>query len=256
MKALSFKQFVDFVETSTVNLQNLVKTSMANSGEFSYKDDNTRVTDLDLEIEKRIRGLIKGKFENHSISGEEYGEEYGSIDYNWTIDPIDGTFSYTNYVPLFGTLIGLEYKKKPLYGALRLPFPTNQLLVGDGKSAWMEGKQQNVSSCETWNDALILTTDEQSIAKSRYRDGWEKICSLGPSRRTWGDCYGYFLLCTGRAHLMFDINLKSCDILPLLPIIRGAGCKILELKKPYRDIIVYSPDLDKEIMSIMAILGK
>ena len=49
---------------------------------------------------------------------------------------------------------------------------------------------------------------------------------------------------------MFDVELKPCDILPLIPVIKGAGCEIIELKEPYRDIIVCSRDIYKDIIRI------
>ena len=41
--------------------------------------------------------------------------------------------------------------------------------------------------------------------------------------RTWGDCYGYLLLASGRADVMMDPIMNPWDIAALVPIVRGAG---------------------------------
>ena len=41
--------------------------------------------------------------------------------------------------------------------------------------------------------------------------------------RTWGDCYGYYLLASGKADIMLDLDMKIWDIMPLIPIIQGAN---------------------------------
>ena len=105
-------------------------------------------------------------------------------------------------------------------------------------------------SSTSFNESLVLTTDERSISNSIYKDKWDELCNLTRYHRTWGDCFGYFLVCTGKAQVMFDINLKPCDILPLIPIILGSGCKIIELRSPYKDIIVCTPEIYDEVIKV------
>jgi fructose-1,6-bisphosphatase/inositol monophosphatase family enzyme len=57
----------------------------------------------------------------------------------------------------------------------------------------------------------------------RYQDAWERLCSQVQTCRTWGDCYGYALVATGRAEAMIDARLSEWDAAAMLPILEEAG---------------------------------
>lgn len=214
---------------------------------FVLKEDETPVTQIDYLIEKSIRESILNAFPSHSIVGEEYPDTLQKSSFKWIIDPVDGTFSLTKGVPLYGILLGLLYDNTPLYGSVRFPL-LQKLICGNGKVAYENGYAIRCDNSITLGQSLILTTDENRINSSKYKSSWERLNDLVSSRRTWGDCYGYYLVCSGKAQVMFDIDLKLCDILPLIPIIKGAGCEIIELEEPYKDIIVCTKNLKEEIL--------
>ena len=69
------------------------------------KSINDFVSEVDKTAEKAIINEIKKVFPNHSILAEESGETLGDSDFQWIIDPLDGTHSFISGNPLFGTLI-------------------------------------------------------------------------------------------------------------------------------------------------------
>ncbi len=225
---------------------------MQDSGELSseLKDDGTPVTEIDLEIEISLRKAIENQFPHHSIIGEEFSDKTKPSEFKWIIDPIDGTFSLTKSVPLFGILVGFLEGSIPRFGCVRFPLLGNKLIYGDGEKTFEDGKLMHSSNETKLKDALILTSDETRLKRSEYSDKWNKLNELVSYHRTWGDCYGYYLVCSGRAQAMIDVNMKPCDILPLIPVIHGAGCEIIELKKPYRDVLVCSKDVYQDIVKI------
>ncbi len=75
--------------------------------------------------------MIRRKFPDHGILGEEFGAENAGAEFVWVLDPIDGTKAFAAACPLFGTLIALVHQGKPLLGAIHQPV-LRQLLVGDG----------------------------------------------------------------------------------------------------------------------------
>ncbi len=196
------------------------------SAEISFKKDGTEVSTTDFLIEDQVRLLISKEFPDHGISGEERNPINPDASYKWTIDPIDGTYGFVRGVPLFGTLIGLTQNNEPKYGFLRIPRLSNVWLSGNGSIALLNGDKIYVDSLTSWSKSLILTTDQQTIEKSPVAKFWKKALRLGAIARTWGDCFGYYLLCTGKAEIMADTNLKPCDILPLIPILKGAGLEV------------------------------
>ena len=206
---------------------------------WTFKQDGTRVTEVDFLIEDKLREQIISTYPNHGILGEERKSINPDADFVWVLDPIDGTYGFSKGVPLFGSLIGLNYMGKPIYGFLRLPMINDTWISGDSKQTYINGKVLKTKAFSGMNDSLILTTDQQTLTNSPIYKHWQKAINLGATARTWGDCYGYYLLCLGEADLMVDTGLKPYDILPLIPILRGAGMRIEQLgdKEDYSEIM-------------------
>ena len=65
------------------------------------KEGNDIVTEVDMFMEKNIIEMIKEYFPEHSIYSEESGEEKNKSEYEWFIDPIDGTINFASGLPFF-----------------------------------------------------------------------------------------------------------------------------------------------------------
>jgi myo-inositol-1(or 4)-monophosphatase len=246
---ITFDEFYTFTSNITLEASDMIASTLQNKISSRVKSDGTIVTETDLQIESHIRKAIELTYPNHAIVGEEFGDRVKSSRYTWVIDPIDGTFSYNLGVPFFGTLIGLLDNGIPLYGAMRLPL-LDQMIAGDGLQCMQNQNPCSVKIFDNWENSLILTTDEGTILGSSYREAWDQLRKTNANFRTWGDCYGYYLLVTGKADAMLDISLKPCDILPLIPILKGAGAKIIDLGRESNcDLIACLPEMEAEIQS-------
>jgi fructose-1,6-bisphosphatase/inositol monophosphatase family enzyme len=80
-----------------------------------------------------------------------------------------------------------------------------------------------VSSVSSFEAATILVTDARFPYNPHRAARWDALGARVAVSRTWGDCYGYVLVATGRAELMVDDKLSPWDAASLLPIIREAG---------------------------------
>lgn len=185
------------------------------------KSDETPVTRADREAETVIRDYINQHFPDHAIIGEEHGEQRGSADYRWIIDPIDGTKSFIHGVPIYGVLIGVEVANQPSVGVVYLPALDEMVSAATGLGCWWNGRRAHVSTVERLADATILTTSVTSCMKRS--DAYEKLAAQTKLQRGWGDCYGYVLVATGRAEIMIDPAMNPWDCAPMLPIMREAG---------------------------------
>lgn len=189
---------------------------------LELKADETPVTFADRRAEEVMRQLIEKRFPSHGIVGEELGTTRGDAEFVWVLDPIDGTKSFITNVPLFGTLIGLLHQGKPIVGCIHQPV-LKQLVIGDGRTTTLNGSPVHVRPCSDISQATLLTCDP--INPERHQDGaaFDRLAKKARIYRTWGDCYGYLLVATGWADLMVDPILNPWDLLPLVPVIRGAG---------------------------------
>jgi histidinol phosphatase-like enzyme (inositol monophosphatase family) len=190
--------------------------------EVELKADETPVTRADRQAERVMRDLIAKEFPSHGIIGEEYGEEKPDAEFVWVLDPIDGTKSFAAGCPLFGTLICLLHQGKPIIGAINQPI-LNQFCFGDGRTTTCNGKPVRVREISHLSEASLLTTDIKNIFTYQDRGRFEDLACRVKMFRTWGDCYGYLLVASGWADIMVDPIMNPWDLLPLIPVIEGAG---------------------------------
>ena len=186
------------------------------------KKDSSPVTEIDRNTEIMIREAITKKFPTHGIIGEEFGNINENSEFQWVIDPIDGTKSFISGVPLFGTLIGLRYQGEPIVGLIDQPI-LKERIYGDCKSCLYNGKQVSPSTKTDTKGITLLTSDSRYCANLHSEAGWRKLENEASISRTWGDCYGYMLLCRGLAHVMCDAILEVWDLTALLPALKGCG---------------------------------
>src|SRR5690606_13769351 len=81
---------------------------------FDTKDDRSPVTVADREAEMAMRAILAAEVPDHGILGEEYGAERTDAEWVWVLDPIDGTKSYVTGKPLFGVLVALTHRGRPV----------------------------------------------------------------------------------------------------------------------------------------------
>jgi myo-inositol-1(or 4)-monophosphatase len=186
------------------------------------KADRTPVTLADRGAEKLMRARIAKKFPGHGVIGEELGSDRPDADFVWVLDPIDGTKSFISGVPLWGTLIALLHHGQPLLGCIHQPV-LRQLALGDGSVTTLNGRAVRCRATTRLEQATLLTSDPLNPAKYQNGAAYDALARRVKLVRTWGDCYGYLLVATGRADICVDPIMNPWDIAALVPVIRGAG---------------------------------
>jgi histidinol-phosphatase len=186
------------------------------------KADDTPVTIADKNAETALRGMIKARYPNDGIIGEEHGEEAGTTGRKWILDPIDGTKAFVAGVPLYGNLIGVEIDGEIAVGVCNLPGLNEMTSAAKGLGCWWNGKRCHVSDTDRVEDALVIVTEQKSF--DEYKPGKaDALIEKAKLVRGWGDCYGYVMVATGRADVMLDPIMAVWDSAALAPIIEEAG---------------------------------
>ena len=186
------------------------------------KTDSSPVTIADKKAEEKMRELIMKEFPSHGILGEEFGKHNEEAEYQWILDPIDGTKSFICGTVTFGTLIALLKNGEPILGVINQPV-LNEFLIGDNLTAELNGRQVKVRECAALDKAVLLTTDHLNIEKYQDIGKFDKLTHSVKLYRNWGDCYGYYLVATGFTDIMMDPIMSVWDTMALIPVIRGAG---------------------------------
>jgi histidinol-phosphatase len=191
--------------------------------EAEWKADDTPVTIADREAEKTLREMIGRAFPDDGILGEEYGDLEGTSGYRWLIDPIDGTKSYVQGVPLYGVLIGVEGPDGMQTGVVNLPALGEMVWASVGQGCHWNGRSCRISHTEQLADACLCFTSASSFVHQDRQREWDALVGASRIQRGWGDCYGHILVATGRADACFDPIMNPWDCAPLLPILTEAG---------------------------------
>jgi histidinol-phosphatase len=187
------------------------------------KPDDSPVTMADRDAERIVRDLIRTRFPADGIVGEEMASEREGADRRWIIDPIDGTRSFVRGVPLYGVLIALEEEGDPVLGVAHFPALNETVYAARSLGCWWNGRRALVSETTKLADALVVTSDAEHPARAGRSESWQRLRAGFGLCRTWGDCYGYVLVATGRADVMLDPVMNVWDCAALLPVLEEAG---------------------------------
>lgn len=194
---------------------------------FERKSDNSPVTLADREAEQHLRQRILAEFPQDGIVGEEFGMKAGDSGVRWILDPIDGTKSFINRVPLYGTLIGIEEQGQCLAGVIWIPGTGELVYARRGEGAWYSrgtdpARPTQVSQRDL-SEGLFVTSQVDSFDKRQALSAFHQVEAKCYVTRTWGDCYGYLLVATGRAEVMIDPYMNLWDAAAVQPILEEAG---------------------------------
>lgn len=196
--------------------------------DIELKCDDTPVTIADRRAEEHMRSRIQAALPDDGILGEEMPEHPGTSGFRWILDPIDGTKSFIHGVPLYSTLIAVEYEGRSVLGVIRIPALDETVYAARGLGAWhliadQPPRPARVSQQRHLSKSLFVTSEVLSFDKTNRRPTYDRLQNAARLTRTWGDGYGYLMVATGRADLMVDPVMAIWDAAPMPPILEEAG---------------------------------
>jgi myo-inositol-1(or 4)-monophosphatase len=184
------------------------------------------VTEADRGIESMLRARIEAAYPTHGIAGEELGSKPGAGDFTWYIDPIDGTRSYMSGMPAWGIMLGLKHRDDCVLGTVHQPF-LDETFVGAGGRAHLEarGARRMLATRRdvVLSEAVLFSSSPDMFTTPEETAAFAELASRCRMRRFGGDCYAYCLLAMGYIDLVVEACLKPYDVVPLIPIVTGAG---------------------------------
>lgn len=197
------------------------------------KSDRSPVTRADKQAEQIVRTMVANAFPSDAILGEEFGSVAGQSEFEWIIDPIDGTKSFISGVPLYSTLVGMTVAGQPKIGVIAIPALGELIIAATGLGAWYGQSFTNqsrvqltrayVSKQSRLEDGLMVTSQVDNFARRKAESAYRELEEEAYVSRTWGDGYGYLLVATGRAEVMVDPIVNPWDVAAVAPVIEEAG---------------------------------
>lgn len=191
-----------------------------------WKPDRSPVTIADQGAEQLLRTKLLDKFPKDGFLGEESGAVAGTSGYRWIIDPIDGTRSFVRGVPIWATLVGLEYKGEAIAGVTYVPAlnQTYRALRGDG--AFRDERRLHVSKVDQLAEAHVYYSSITWFTKAGRERQFLTLVKQTERQRGFGDFYGFVMVAQGAGELMVEQGVHAWDLGGLVAIIEEAGGKI------------------------------
>ncbi len=189
------------------------------------KGDASPVTIADRSAEQAMRAVLRERFPEHGILGEEFGLERPDARWRWVLDPIDGTRAFITGRPQFGTLIALLHDGIPLLGIIDQPMLGERWIGAAGRPTRFTGPLHGAAGCRPC--ASLSAAEMSCTSPEMFSEGettaWRRL--RGAVRRVGfgGDCYAYGLLALGQIDIIAEPDLKIWDWAALVPVIEGAG---------------------------------
>jgi myo-inositol-1(or 4)-monophosphatase len=223
-------------------------------------NQNDLVTEVDELSEKILIDYIKADYPNHSIISEESGADHRESDYQWIIDPLDGTTNYTHGFPLFCISIGLQYQSETILGVIYAP-KLDYLYYGiKEEGAFLNGKRLKVSTTARLEKALLMTDF------SYYRvenpddniDYFDRVVKkVRGTRKTGSAALDLCCIAEGTVDFFWELELNPWDIVAGALLIKEAGGKVITFNKEDKlTIIAGNNKLSNKLMEKIKVKNK
>lgn len=202
------------------------------------KADGTFVTDVDMAVERALRERLARAFPGHGIIGEELPERAGGGEWVWVIDPIDGTRSLRHGLPLYGTLLALLHRGRPVLGVIDLPELDRLYIGAEGHGVTRNGEPLRLADTvdpEPLTDEIVAVGDRAAFAAAGEAALFDDLMQGNLTVRTYGDCFGHAMTLEGGIGALLDFDLRLWDAAASEALVRAAGGRFLARRRAAAD---------------------
>ncbi|WP_163937378.1 inositol-1-monophosphatase [Paraferrimonas sp. SM1919] len=216
------------------NAGNLIARAFEESDkvEVQSKGLNDFVTNIDKAAEEKIIETIRKSYPDHSIVGEELGQNQGSdTDYLWVIDPLDGTANFVRGIPHFAVSIALKVKGKTEVAVVYDPIRDELFSALRGRGAQLNGFRIRASEVKDLDGTIISTGfpfKNRQHSETYLHLINEMFSHVGDFRRSGSAALDLAYVAAGRHDGHFEIGLKPWDIAAGDLIAREAGATVTD----------------------------
>lgn len=203
--------------------QAVIQQYYLGSFEVELKPDQSPVTVADVQTEKTIKRILLDAFPDHGFFGEETGKVNADAEYNWLIDPIDGTKSFVRGYPFFSTQIALMKAGELILGVSNAPVFGELAYAEKGGGAFLNDVPVKVSDIQQLQGATLSLGNIKTLASQKRWQGLSQLVQGVNRTRGYGDFYHYHLLAAGKIDIVIESDVNILDVAALSVIVNEAG---------------------------------
>ncbi len=226
---------------------------------FESKSRNDFVSDMDRAAEATIIQELRSRFPDHAILAEESGEQAGKSDFQWIIDPLDGTTNYLHGFPQFAVSIALKHRDQLECGVVYDPLREELFTAARGRGAQLNDRKLRVTNRPSLEGALIGTgfpfRDQRHI--DAYL-GMFKAMTLATAglRRPGSASLDLAYVAAGRTDGFWEIGLSPWDCAAGALLILEAGGAITDLSGSNRfldtgNMVAGNPKVHRAMLDLL-----
>lgn len=200
---------------------------------IATKGPNDFVTETDQRVEREIIAIIRKAYPSHGFLGEEGGEQPGD-DYQWIIDPIDGTRNFIHGFPHFAVSIAVSHKNMIKHGVIYDPLRQELFTATRGKGAMLNERRMRVAKCKHLEESLLATgfayryTNPENPIQARILEAILPVC--GDIRRAGAATLDLAYVACGRLDGFWEMGLHVWDIAAGILLVKEAGGIVCDLE--------------------------
>ncbi len=183
------------------------------------------VSEVDRTCEAEIVREILHFYPDHAILAEESGAS-GESDYQWIIDPLDGTSNYLHGLPHFAVSISQQFQGRTEHAVVFDPIRDEMFTATRGSGAYLNKERIRVSQRTELDGAILATAfpfrkrEHMPVYMEMFNEIWEQAEDF---RRAGTASLDLAWTAAGRVDGYFEIGLKPWDVSAGALLVREAG---------------------------------
>lgn len=250
-------EFVAFIHELADEARSLL-AERHEGNRFETKDDASPVTEFDRGVETALREMIRERYPEHGIIGEEFAPENADAEFVWVMDPIDGTKSFVAGLPVFTTLIALCRDGIPVIGVIDASVPQDRWLGVEGRVTTLNGREVRTSG-RTGLDGATLAWSQPDNVLDEHRGGVDALAERVAWQVFGAASYGFGRVAAGAIDLAgYSGGIGAYDVCAIVPVIEGAGGIIsdghgdpITIRTPEACVAAATPELHREALRVL-----
>jgi myo-inositol-1(or 4)-monophosphatase len=195
------------------------------------KSEHDYVTNVDRAAEQLIIETISSAYPEHSFLGEESGES-GESEFQWVIDPIDGTTNYIRKIPHWAISIACKHKGRTQIGVVYDPNKEELFTAVKGRGAQFDNKKMRVSNTKGLEHSLLATgfpfRNDEKLAE--YLEVFGKLFPLcSDMRRAGSAALDLAYVAAGRFDGFWEFGLSPWDTAAGALLVEESGGMVADM---------------------------
>lgn len=211
----------------------VLRENIDETSKIIFKGDIDLVTNFDTQCQSIIFEHLSKNFPDHDFLAEEGLSEEKGAEFQWIIDPLDGTTNYVHNFPVFTVSIALAENMEIVLGVVYDPMREEMFSAIKGESAYLNGKEIKVSSVDDLDKSLISTGFPYDVRESKennivhFNNFLTRVQGI---RRCGSAAMDLCYVACGRFDGFWELKLKVWDMAAGALIVQEAGGRISDFQ--------------------------